>query len=162
MLIEKIKSLRKAMGLTQVELSQKAGVSLPTIQNIEALKANPSLQVLEKILLALNAELRIASTSENLNIIDYFNMDLSQFKTIDFKQALDKLITSSKHHLKDRELDLQVALYASLLDHYANWLKSQKYFNSVKSTYRTLAEDVDRNRLIKYRRIWLAKVSQVI
>ena len=53
------KELRLNLGLTQFELAAQSGVSLPTIQNIEAGKANPSLDVLEKLLEALGLKLKI-------------------------------------------------------------------------------------------------------
>lgn len=53
-----IKSLRKDLGLTQVEFAVQSGISLPTLQNIEAGKANPSLDILQKILTTLGMELR--------------------------------------------------------------------------------------------------------
>lgn len=53
---EILRDARKSMGWTQVQLAARAGVSLPTIQNIEAGKGNPSWDVLEKLFEALGLE----------------------------------------------------------------------------------------------------------
>jgi transcriptional regulator with XRE-family HTH domain len=49
---------RHQTGLSQVELASLSGVSLPTIQNIEAQKANPSLEILEKLFGCLGIEIK--------------------------------------------------------------------------------------------------------
>jgi len=46
-----LRILRSQSGYSQVRLAQESGVSLPTIQNIEAQKANPTIDILEKIFL---------------------------------------------------------------------------------------------------------------
>ncbi|PIS11624.1 MAG: XRE family transcriptional regulator, partial [Bdellovibrio sp. CG10_big_fil_rev_8_21_14_0_10_47_8] len=46
---EQVRSLRLSLGLTQSQLATLAKVSLPTIQNIEAGRANPGLDVVERI-----------------------------------------------------------------------------------------------------------------
>jgi transcriptional regulator with XRE-family HTH domain len=48
-----VRPARTALGMTQVELARSAGVSLPTVQNIEGGRANPSLTTLEAVLGAL-------------------------------------------------------------------------------------------------------------
>ena len=47
------------MGITQAELARESGVSLPTVQSIEAGRANPALDTIESLLgsLALNLNL---------------------------------------------------------------------------------------------------------
>lgn len=54
-----IREERGRLGLTQSELAHRAGVSLPTIQNIEAGRANPSLATLNAVLDALGLRLEI-------------------------------------------------------------------------------------------------------
>ena len=88
MLLKEIKNLRTAQGYTQHELAEKAGVSLPTIQNIEGGRANPSLSNIEKILGALNARLEIKINLQSFDLLDLFNMDLERFKKIDLKEML--------------------------------------------------------------------------
>jgi transcriptional regulator with XRE-family HTH domain len=49
---------RRALGLTQTELAHLSGVSLPTIQNLEKGRGNPSLSILEPIGRVLGIDLR--------------------------------------------------------------------------------------------------------
>jgi transcriptional regulator with XRE-family HTH domain len=53
-----IREARRLQGLTQTELAYRSGVSLPTIQNIETGKANPTLVTLNAVLGVLGLELR--------------------------------------------------------------------------------------------------------
>jgi len=53
----KILNKRKSLGLSQVALSARSGVSLPTLQRIESGKANPSLGTLELLASALDLQL---------------------------------------------------------------------------------------------------------
>jgi|GEM_PF-4248047 len=59
---EQIRASRELLGLSQVELSKQSGVSLPMIQLIEAQRANPSFEVLSKLLSALGLELDLHPT----------------------------------------------------------------------------------------------------
>ncbi|MFN7905071.1 MAG: helix-turn-helix domain-containing protein [Pseudobdellovibrionaceae bacterium] len=54
-----LKILRKSLGLTQMKLAVDSGVSLATIQNIEAGKANPSLSVLKSLFEVLQHDIVI-------------------------------------------------------------------------------------------------------
>src|SRR5437868_5975395 len=57
-----IRSTRQILGYSQVELAALSGVSLPTLQNIEAGKGNPSLDTIN--LLFKSLELRLTHTVE--------------------------------------------------------------------------------------------------
>ena len=50
----KIRELRKARGLTQKELGEKAGIAEPTIRRYELGKLNPKFETVQKIAKALN------------------------------------------------------------------------------------------------------------
>ncbi len=56
-----LKKVRVDLGLTQMELAIKSGISLPTIQNIESGKANPSLDILTRILHVLGLEIKVSA-----------------------------------------------------------------------------------------------------
>lgn len=57
-----VRRARRALGLTQARLAGRAGVSLPTVQNVEAGRANPAHATLCRILapLGLSLELGVA------------------------------------------------------------------------------------------------------
>jgi len=54
-----IRRRRRVLGLTQSVLADRAGLSLATIQNVEAGRANPSLSTLSKILAPLGLEIDV-------------------------------------------------------------------------------------------------------
>lgn len=54
----RIKELRKVKGLSQEELSEKVGIDSKHLSRIEVGKSYPSLDTLERIANALNAELK--------------------------------------------------------------------------------------------------------
>lgn len=163
MITDKLRNLRIKNGLTQSTLAQLSGVSLPTIQNIEAGKANPSILVLEKILTTLGAQLKIEIKPLDYDLLTLFNMNLSEFKQIDLKSTLLNIENKCDFKkISGRELDLFAALYSALFDHYPQWLRQNKLSLSLNSRVRLLIKKTEPNRLIKFRRIWLAKLSQVI
>lgn len=57
--LETIKSRRMALGLTQEDLAEMAGVSLSTIKDMDRGEGNPSLATLEKVAEVLGLELRL-------------------------------------------------------------------------------------------------------
>ena len=163
MLAKELKNLRTAQGYTQHELAKKAGVSLPTIQNIEGGRANPSLSNIEKILGALNARLEIKINLQSFEMLDLFNMDLERFKKIDLKEMLIQIFKNVKSTpFQGRDLELMVSLLSGLSNHYPLWMKEQKLDSKTLKKWTLLENKIDPSRLIKFRRIWLAKISQVI
>ncbi len=163
MLLKEIKNLRTVQGYTQHELAKKAGVSLPTIQNIEAGRANPSLSNIEQILDALNARIEIKINLQSFDLLDLFNMDLERFKKVDLKKILLQFLKKEKSTpFLGRDLDLMTSLLSGLSSHYPVWMKQQKFDFTDLKKWRLMEKKIDPSRLIKFRRIWLAKISQVI
>jgi len=54
---EVIKNRRKTLGISQQDLSEMSGVSLPTVKDIERGLANPSLSTISKLLDVLGMEI---------------------------------------------------------------------------------------------------------
>ena len=54
---EVIKDRRKVLGLTQQDLAEMSGISLPTVKDIERGIANPSLSTISKLLEVLGMEI---------------------------------------------------------------------------------------------------------
>lgn len=54
---EKIREIRKARGLTQKELGEKAGIAEPTIRRYELGKLNPKIETVKKIADALGVDM---------------------------------------------------------------------------------------------------------
>lgn len=56
-LSEMMKSRRKTLGISQLDLAEMSGVSLATVKDIERGKGNPSLNTVQKILDILGMEI---------------------------------------------------------------------------------------------------------
>lgn len=53
---EVIKARRKVLGISQQDLAEMSGISLPTVKDIERGLANPSLSTISKLLDVLGME----------------------------------------------------------------------------------------------------------
>ena len=60
---------RRLLGLTQAELSRLARVSLATLQNVEADRANPSLDLLSRILAHLGLQVEYAPRAADWDLL---------------------------------------------------------------------------------------------
>ena len=54
---EAIKARRKVLGISQQDLAEMSGISLPTVKDIERGLANPSLSTISKLLDVLGMEI---------------------------------------------------------------------------------------------------------
>lgn len=54
---EVIKARRKVLGISQQDLAEMSGISLPTVKDIERGLANPSLSAISKLLDVLGMEI---------------------------------------------------------------------------------------------------------
>ena len=54
---EVIKRRRKTVGISQLDLAEMSGISLPTVKDIERGHANPSLSTISKLLDVLGMEI---------------------------------------------------------------------------------------------------------
>lgn len=59
-----IKNRRKVLGISQLDLAELSGISLPTVKDIERGIANPSLATISKLLdvLGMEIEYRVRKT----------------------------------------------------------------------------------------------------
>ena len=76
-----IKSQRQRLGLSQTELSERATVSLPTIQNIEAGRANPSLSTVSAILAELGVRLTCIRENPDWDYLASLGLDCVAHRT---------------------------------------------------------------------------------
>lgn len=54
-----ISERRKALGITQTELAEMAGICIATVKDIERGKGNPSLKTLEQLCMVLGFEIKL-------------------------------------------------------------------------------------------------------
>ena len=130
-----IRERRTGLGLSQVALSHLSGVSLPTIQNIELGKANPSHSTLEGLCRTLNIEIHFRPVPADLNILIRCGLPLSpsisqkksrnlterSFADELFKLCLD---LRSKETKDPRVVEAAQALLLAIRSHYPTWFKA--------------------------------------
>lgn len=76
----KVRNIRRLSMITQAQLSQISGVSIPTIQNIEANRANPSVKVLSELLSSLGHQLSIQPTEPDWEYLIECGLPLSSVR----------------------------------------------------------------------------------
>jgi transcriptional regulator with XRE-family HTH domain len=67
-IIQAMIDARKAAGLTQKQLSERAGIAQSDISKLENGNANPSLRTLQRLAGAMHMQLRIEFTPSNSHI----------------------------------------------------------------------------------------------
>lgn len=167
-MIFNLKDLRSQSGYSQVRLAQESGVSLPTIQNIEALKANPTIDILEKIFLALGLRLTISPPVFDVTRAIQFGVPLSGENEINPQKVNQALLEKeskkwihlfSQNQFNEREAESILAFLMAIHDHYPTY-----YTRSLSCPlFDQKIEQARKNgRIIKLRRIALAQVSRYL
>ena len=72
-----VKKARMDLGLSQQRLASLSGVSLPTIQNLEYDKANPSWSIAQKILRALGYDISINARAVDWDRLASYGVPIS-------------------------------------------------------------------------------------
>jgi transcriptional regulator with XRE-family HTH domain len=68
-ILARVSRRRRALGLTQSALARRAGISLATLQNVEAGRANPALGTLRRILGPLGLRLTMAPDETDWDVL---------------------------------------------------------------------------------------------
>lgn len=164
-----IKRFRESVQWSQSKLAQESGVSFPTIQKIEAGKANPTLEILEKLLRVMGLELKFQPAEFNLEAAIKLGVPLSGDVTLS-----ESIIPSSRllkeqtrywmqlfvHQMFNEREELAVtSLLMALKDHYPSF-----YQREIKCTVfdDKIQEHRNSGKCIKLRRIALNKLSQYL
>jgi len=139
MVSDRIKFYRQLMGYTQMELAYLSTISLPSIQNIESKKANPSLDTLERIFNILNIDVQLAIKPVDWNMLSALGIPvtatvrlkhfiLTSEKLIEF---LKKACLSLKYtkDVDDRKKEAIEATLVAIRDHYPTL-----FFNKIKKS----------------------------
>jgi transcriptional regulator with XRE-family HTH domain len=166
---KQIKESRTFLNLTQVELAQLAVVSLPTLQNIESGKSNPSLSIVLNLLEVLGLNLKMDTHPIDWNLLSIngipllLNSDIklsSTESTIpnEFTRELRKALLLLKQGLlnvKSREVEAFIAYLWALRDHY---ISSYKKIVGEDIKLDSYINKNNINNLIKLRRIAIANI----
>lgn len=117
-----VKKSRNIMGLSQVELSKASGVSLPTIQNIEAGKGNPSICILGALLDPLGLKIEIRFEEVDWDLLAKLGVPLTSIGKVKLTPSPELLIRVLRKYciiIKNSETKIELrkleALQALLL-----------------------------------------------
>jgi len=161
-LLALVKSTRQQKGLTQMQVASEAKVSLATLQNLEAGRANPELHTLETILKVLGLDLVVHPKKPDWNILIHHGLPLLTENSLPVRAHVDSLIEELRRlslHLprlrkRGREADALIALIWGVHDHYPSlWDQLDEDLKTWWSKQRR------EGRHLKLRRISLAKLG---
>lgn len=161
MIYETLKERRLNLGLTQAQLSQFSGVSVPTIQNIEAGRANVEWSTLSALVDSLGLELSwhsVAPQWAELYLcglpISYEGTPAKGSPSLDrLNRAVAKLLPAE---LDDRERVALESLALALANHF------KESFRSYRRIYQPWIPKLVTDKHIKLYRIARAKLSEYL
>ena len=132
-MIAHIRSQRLKLGYTQVQLSVLSGVSLPTIQNIEAGKGNPSYEVLQSLMETLGFTVVPTLREANWNYLIQIGLPLSgttnqkiQFNDSEFIREIKQAclqVSETKRTPDHRLTEALVAFLFAIKNHFPSWFQ---------------------------------------
>ncbi len=161
-----IKTSRKTKGLTQMALAVKAGVSLPTIQNLEIGKGNPTLSLLEKIYKPLGCGIQTHRTEPDWSLLVQCGLPLGGSKTEPFKHppSHEELAEHLNLALSSPKLDDRVeASLASMIWAIYEYYPSFYQYCLDGSKAQSLRKQYPLNgRILKLRRMSLEKLANIL
>ncbi len=171
---ELIRSKRTQLGLSQSQLAYEAGVSLPTIQNAEAGKANLSQATLENIFEVLGFRIEAIPKSIDWDIAVQFGVPLTSSNDSvghNMPQNSNEFLFAFDYFLKSlplrQEVDLSdtrnweafTAFLWALETHYSKSFKRSRYFKKANFLLKQNIAAFSSGRLIKLRRIALVNLG---
>ena len=163
----KILEKRKDLGLSQVALSVRSGVSLPTLQRIESGKGNPSLAILESLVSALDLELSCNELSIDWDELAAYGLPLHSREIRHVRKTRENFFTAmvracslfeQERHLPDfaRKKEALIGTLLALKLHYAGLYKELcRRCPMVEQLF----QDTIEGRHIKLKRLALAQIG---
>ena len=159
---------RRDRGMTQVALSAEAGVSLATVQNIEAGTANPSLATMRKLFGALGLRLGVRPDAADWGLLASLGLPLatgeSHQRRADIhdvpeqvSQAALELSDGEEGEARHRKLESLQAFLLALRQHFPSTYR--EWFGSVPIV-RELVPQEPSGRLIKLARVARARLVE--
>jgi transcriptional regulator with XRE-family HTH domain len=163
MLKIELKKWRQEAGLTQQELANRADLSLPTIQKIEAFEVSPNIETLEKLTQELGLKISIEQEL-NLNKLVLLGFPIAQAKSKEKLTLLPnkKLLLTQLHCLSNYLIShpqerLQEVFDAMILAIYEGY---PSLYQKIKSKFSVIKNISGRH--IKFKRIILANISDYL
>jgi transcriptional regulator with XRE-family HTH domain len=166
---EQVRLNRRALGLSQAALATAAGVSLATVQNVEAGRANPALGTLKNLLAPLALDLAIVPAAADWDALVDHGLPLAarrRARVIPTEATLPGLLRRAAAEVSrteavdgDRRRDALMALLLALRIHYPRHYR--KWFGrSVR--LRALTPEEPSGRIIKLARIARAALAEYL
>lgn len=113
-----IKNTRISVGLSQQKLAEKAGLSIATIQNLEAGKGNPTLEVVESLSNILNFNIEFLPQKTDWESLCYYGLGLAseddqmiKSKKLRNKYKLKELLISACLEIKNSKVIVDKSRY---------------------------------------------------
>jgi len=165
-----IRRTRRELGLTQATLSAEAGVSLATVQNVEAGTANPSLATLEKLLGALGLRLRVGPDGADWDLLASFGLPLTTAESRppragigdlpeQISQAALELSRGERDEARQRKLESLQALLLALSQHFPSVYR--QWFGRVPIVRRLVPPEPS-GRIIKLARVASSRLAEAL
>ncbi len=166
---EQVRSVRRALGLSQVALAAAAGVSLATVQNVEAGRSNPALGTLRSLLLPLGLDLEVVPAAADWDALADHGLPLAarrRPRVIPVEATLPGLVRRAAAEVSrtpavdgERRRDALMALLLALRIHYPRLY--QRWFGR-SAWLRALTPDEPSGRIIKLARIARAALAEYL
>lgn len=146
-----VSQVRRRRGLTQIELAQRAGVGLATIQNIESERANPSLETLLAIFKVLRIQIQLDAEASSIDWPTLSALgcpimnDRASNQSPSVNRLLEEIGTLNPEEFKPREAKAVAAWLAAIRDHYPSvwrripygiraWSQNQDFSHKLRRT----------------------------
>ncbi|MBI2027054.1 MAG: helix-turn-helix domain-containing protein [Deltaproteobacteria bacterium] len=165
-----VKQRRKSLGLTQMQLAITAGVSLPTVQNLEAGKTNPTIKLFEKITSSLGCSMDVNSLQPDWDYLIHYGLSVSSIQeaskdqTFSFQHFAQEIIKATDdvmlHQQAERFKEALLALLCTLQIHYPTYF--DYFFSQNQKILYFMKQKMDRGRIIKLSRMSLAVISKYL
>ncbi len=165
-----IREARHALGLSQTALAVRAGVSLATLQNIEADRANPSVSTLEKLLGPLGLGLTVEPRQADWDDLAGLGLPLSRRQWHGPRADEGSLLghiqravldLARRPDLRDRERKreclqaLLLAIKSHFPSHYKRWFRRSPLI-------RDLVSEEPSGRVIKLSRLARQPLAKIL
>lgn len=173
---KRLKQLRTAAGLSQAGLAQESGISMPTIQNLEAGKGNPALDTIKRVGKVLGFDLEIKFAKADWEVFAHCGAPITTLRRSRFisgnlkldsgllvqtvrSAALELFVSKGDAGIDpdfDRKVDALCAVLLALRTHYPRLFKSN--FSRSKAVMEFASLPVT-GRMIKLRRQALSRLG---
>ena len=162
------RSARQALGLTQAELAARAGVSLATVQNLEAGRANPAFETAGRILACLAMRLEPAQVAPDWTALAAHGLPIAGQRhgrtsrsPSSLRWLLDGALLASRDHanLDSRQSEALQALMLALAHGYPSLYAAWFSRSSMAKAWVPICPS---GRVIKLRRIALSVLGEYL